>query len=443
MSNIFYVSPCGGGNGLSPETPMALQAAMEKTYYSGDSVLLKRGETYKGTLKFNTAATSGERIKISAYGEGAMPVVDSVASRSEETDFIEILPKIYRVDLREDGEDPFAANNIGFIFEQNGESYRQAKNGISELSEELQFCFDGEYLFLYCDENPAKKYGNLYFTKRYNLLRICSNTEVSDIAFFNCAGHGITKGEKVCKNIYIHDCVFEDIGGAILYYRQDGMPVRYGNGIEFYDGYSYDIRIEDNIFRNIYDVAFTMQGNYGGYNNVRLCNNVFVENNQSSEIWADVEAQGVTDYEYSGNISFATGRGWGFTTRPGSAANTEILFYHYKADRLDMKSFNNIYFDPFRLYWWPIQLTLPIFRSGVKSYSNQVYIRANTYLLNFSDFKGNTDEFSNEFNKEQSTAYTQITVDDAYCELMKVARSSYDKNKIKNAAKKYGIEIKD
>ena len=184
-----------------------------------------------------------------------------------------------------------------------------------------------------------------------------------------------------------------------------------------------------------------MQGNYGGYNNVRLCNNVFVENNQSSEIWADVEAQGVTDYEYSGNISFATGRGWGFTTRPGSAANTEILFYHYKADRLDMKSFNNIYFDPFRLYWWPIAETLSTFRAGVKSYSNRAYLRANTYLLNFSDFKGNANEFSKEFCKEQGTEYTLISVDSAYCELMEIARSSYDKKEIKNAAIKYGIKV--
>lgn len=444
MGTVYYMMPSGEGNGFTEKEPMSVEAAQAMIFKSGDTLLFKRGEVYKGSLFFKTDIAEGEPcFKISAYGEGAMPVIDAVAARSRESDFIEILPNIYRVDLRENGEDPFLENNIGFIFDQNGKSYRQGKNGVSELQEELQFCYDGEFLLLYCSENPAKKYGTLYFTKRRNLLRVCSDTEISDLMFCNCSGHGINKLEKECTNVYIHNCVFENIGGAILYYRQDGMPVRYGNGIEFYDGYSYNIRIENNIFRNIYDVAFTMQGNYGDYKNIRVCNNVFVENNQSSEIWANVEAEGVTDYEFSGNISFATGRGWGFTTRSGSAANTEILFYHYNADKLDMKCFDNIYFDPFRLYWWPIQATLPIFKSGVKSYSNRIYLRSNTYLINFSDFKGNVNEFSKEFNKEQETVYTQISVDDDYRELMNVARNSYDKKEIKNAAIKYGINLQN
>lgn len=444
MGITYYISPYGTGCGLTENDPISPEKAMLQTYGAGDTVLLKSGEVFKGTLCFKTDIAEGEPpFRISAYGEGEPPVIDAVAARSNEADFYEIQPNIYRVDLRETNEDSIFANNIGFIFDENNNSYRQAKNGISELDDEMHFCYDGEYLNVYCSENPAKKYGTLYFTKRCNLLRVCSNTEVSGLMFCNCAGHGIVKGEKVCTNIYIHNCVFEDIGGAILYYRQDGMPVRYGNGVELYDGYSYDIRIESNIFRNIYDVAFTMQGNYGDYNKIRVCKNVFVENNQSSEIWANVEAKGVTDYEFSGNISFASGRGWGFTTRPGSVANTEILFYHYNADELDMRCFDNIYFDPFRLYWWPIKETLPIFISGVKSYSNHAYIRPNTYLLNFSDFKGNTEEFSNKLNKEQLTVYTQIAVDDEYCELMRVARSSYDINKIKNAAGKYGIKIKN
>lgn len=443
MNTIYYVSPFGKGNGLDQNSPMSIEAAQKIVFESGDCLLLKRNEVYKGGFSFKTNIAPNEpRFKLSAYGEGTMPVIDAVAARSDESDFVEILSNIYRVDLRENGEDPFLENNIGFIFDSKGNSYRQAKNGVCELSQELQFCYDGEYLVLYCNENPAKKYGTLYFTKRRNLFQVCSNTEVCDLLFCNCSGHGINKGEKECRNIYIHDCVFENIGGAILYYRQDGMPIRYGNGIEFYNGYSYDIRIENNLFRNIYDVCFTMQGNYGDYSNVRVCNNVFVENNQSSEIWANMEATGVVDYEFSGNISFATGRGWGYTTRPYSAANTEILFYHYNADKLDMKAFNNIYFDPFRLYWWPIQATMPTFKSGVQSYSNHAYIRANTYLINFSDFKGNTNEFSKEFNKEQDTVYTQITVDEAYRELINVARNSYDKNEIKNAAEKNGIKLK-
>ena len=68
---------------------------------------------------------------------------------------------------------------------------------------------------------------------------------------------------------------------------------------------------------------------------------------------------------------------------------------------------------------------------------------ANTYLINFSDFKGNVNEFSKEFNKEQETVYTQISVDDDYRELMNVARNSYDKKEIKNAAIKYGINLQN
>ena len=48
-----------------------------------------------------------------------------------------------------------------------------------------------------------------------------------------------------------------------------------GNGIEFYESDVKNVKIHKNIIRNVYDVAFTIQGEKGSGTNITLTNILF------------------------------------------------------------------------------------------------------------------------------------------------------------------------
>ena len=77
----YYIdSVCGddGGDGLSPDTAWkSLDRASHNTYGPGDRILLKCGETYKGTFLSYGIGSKDAPVTVSSYGEGERPVVCS------------------------------------------------------------------------------------------------------------------------------------------------------------------------------------------------------------------------------------------------------------------------------------------------------------------------------------------------------------------------------
>lgn len=65
----------------SPVTPWQSIAKLNSifsTLLPGDSILLKRGETFLGTIQINKSGTSTKQIYIGAYGNGSMPTITSL-----------------------------------------------------------------------------------------------------------------------------------------------------------------------------------------------------------------------------------------------------------------------------------------------------------------------------------------------------------------------------
>jgi hypothetical protein len=81
----YYVDTTGGSDsntGQSESEAWQTLAKVNNTTFSpGDTVLLKRGGTFNGTITPNasTAGTAGSPITFSAYGTGADPVINSTA----------------------------------------------------------------------------------------------------------------------------------------------------------------------------------------------------------------------------------------------------------------------------------------------------------------------------------------------------------------------------
>lgn len=440
----YFVSVYGTDKiGLSADSPMSYETAMKKVYSDGDEVLLRCGEEFVGPVAFKTDVKNSDaehRVKISCYGEGALPKISASVDVEDPDVFEKFSHNIYVADFRGDDKTHADINNIGYFRDGEGRRYCSSRDYMTGLKENFDYFFDKERLFVYCDENPIIKLGKLRFVYRECLVRMYSNSEFCNLNICDTGGHGMIKAEDICENVYIHDCVINDCGGSILCFSETDEPTRYGNGIEFYNGGTSNILIENNLIRDCYDVAFTMQGHIATYDTVTVRHNVFITNNQSSEIWtmADLE-NGVKNYLYYENLSFAEGRGWGHTSRPDGKANTEILFYHYHSPILQMKCYGNIMFDPYRLYWWPIKETLYKFIDGVQSFENKIFAREDIYSINWEKDDDILGALQNGYKKDFDSGLTVISDISYYAEMMEIAKVSNDIEEIRSAARKYKI----
>jgi len=75
----YYVSSATGSNlssGTSPSSAWAtLQKVSAQSFAAGDSILLKRGDFFRGTIIISESGSMGADIYIGAYGTGAKPVI--------------------------------------------------------------------------------------------------------------------------------------------------------------------------------------------------------------------------------------------------------------------------------------------------------------------------------------------------------------------------------
>lgn len=416
--NTYYISTDGiSENGLSEYTPMSMDTAKTKIYSAKDRILFKRGDTFYNNIDFSVSEdikkNQDEIVKIANYGEGNLPLPLISAIKKADINSTnywtwEEQNKLYKIDLSQligfntSNDEWNNFYNIGFIeCIKNNEHNKlySVKQSLEELNEDGEFYCNAEYVddtikyryekYLYIkasngskDKAPTEIFGDMIFAGNVALISIRDNVEISGLNLKYTGGHAI----KVNNNIYIHDNVIDNVGGSLL---STNPRVRYGNGIELFNSGSNTI-VEKNIIRNVYDVAFTMQGQTEPWKNVKVINNIFVANSQNSEIWASQKdgaiAEPVEGYIYDSNISINQGRGWGYFARPNKKTAAEILFYGYKPTTIEMTVSNNISFNARRLYYTVINNKVnhngisygSVFgEGGIDSNNNNIYTTLN------------------------------------------------------------------
>ncbi len=78
--DIYYVDIAGNdeASGLSAEEAWkSLDKLNTKTFQAGDSILLKRGGIWTGSLRPGGSGSENNRIVIGAYGDGPAPVINA------------------------------------------------------------------------------------------------------------------------------------------------------------------------------------------------------------------------------------------------------------------------------------------------------------------------------------------------------------------------------
>lgn len=439
IKTTYYVSSTGTGTfGTSQNSPINLETLNKKVIRSGDTILFKSGDTFFGSINFPIINIDGRVITISSYGEGELPTICSYKLVSNV--WQESSDGIYRVDIKNSNNfegyqsDDKNSFNVGFLEDKNGKKYFNKKSSIENCTEDYDFYSDGDgNLYMKLSENPYKVLGELKVVVRNNLLYLSSNMVVENLRFAYSGGHAIVGANLDEKNIKISNCIIENIGGSYLYSSNLSNETRYGNGIEFYNSNVYDVSVTENIFRNIYDVAFTIQGTSGSGQDVFVYNNVFVCNSQDSEVWESENATGVKNYRFHKNISIGQGRGWGYEARSDKYCSASILFWGYEIEETDIVFSENTFYNPRQVYYFAVATDKYLLsHSTISSNKNTFYLSEDSSLYRNNWDYDSKDEFIKKYKFDINSVFELIVPND---EITLKANSLKDIDEIRNLLK--------
>ena len=414
----YYVASNGtSADGTNIDDPMSLETANKKTYYGNDKVLFKKGDTFYGIIQFNVNANENNLLYIGSYGSETeeMPIITTSIYVDNENAWSEFDENIYRLDLsnRDYINGYYTTStqlyNIGFFRDEKNNIFGNKKSNLDSLINNFDFYCENNYIYVKAEENPTKLLGKITFATRNNIVYIYHNTILDGIVIKDTGAHGVTKGEKALENVIITNCIIQNIGGSY-----HSGTTRYGNGIEFFNQSSNTI-IENCIFKNIYDAAYTLQGTAvtnGFYNNV-CKNNIFIKctypfefschNNHSTD-GVDLEGTIVEN-----NIIIDQARGWGYEVRDDKYQPANIVSWTIPESTGEKNTFkNNRCYNSRALYYKSAATTVETYKEAIEADFNTYYLNNDTIF--FIDTSTHKDmSILDEYGFDQNSTFNYLS----------------------------------
>ncbi|MBQ4143755.1 MAG: hypothetical protein IJD43_09795 [Thermoguttaceae bacterium] len=263
-----------------------------------------------------------------------------------ETEFLSL--KEVRVD-----RSLFLPVDVGNIIFDHGNFKKYHRCGIKKWKlEDLKtpgdYFYDPEKcrVFLYWDENPAKTCESIELAVRTTVINQSNVHDViyEDLAVAYGAAHGF--GGINTARLTIRRCDLYYIGGGHQFTHENGMPVRFGNAIEFWNS-AEDCLVEKCWIREVYDAALTNQGKgteTAPSNQVRITyrENLIENSEYSFEYW---NRGGKTeDILFEKNVCRNAGVCWSHTQRP-NPNGAHLMFYQNSAETKNVVVRDNIFHD--------------------------------------------------------------------------------------------------
>ena len=399
---------------------MSLNEANKKTYYGNEKVLFKRGDVFYGVINFNVEATEEKMFYIGTYGEGEeKPIISGANILVNSNAWLYDEENLYKIDLSNYsnfygiGRTYWEPYNIGFLEDENGNIYGKRKKSKELLEDENDFYCENNYLYIKSIINPSQKFGRIKFVSRNNLVRISSNTIITGLNIQDTGAHGIVKKGNELKNVYIYNCIIQNIGGSV---QTASTFTRYGNGIEFWNQ-AENTLVEKCIIKNIYDGAYTVQGNttLTGFQNNVCRNNIFINCTYDIELFAynktDTSLKAKMKNQLIENcISINQGKGWGYTVRPDKKAQSMLMIWEKNSipKDADITLQNNKYINSRCLFYARSSINNVYYSNIINSNNNNIYLNKETTL-----FAGNGNyqdrSILKEYNQDQNSIFKLLT----------------------------------
>jgi hypothetical protein len=344
--NTRYVSVFGSdanpGTEASPWRSLSrIRAALRRGELGrGDNVLLKRGETFFGTLHEPPIQGKKGLFTLGAYGTGTRPKV--AGYKISKDAWTRHSTQVWKLNITANsgqysGNTAGTSTNVGFL-KVAGLIRGWKRSSLTELANQWDFYNDATFVYVMSSFDPGD---GVAIAVRQDGLRPASNSVLEGIHIEGHGGHGIATGGS--QDIRIRDCYLEDLGGSRL--NSDGT--RYGNGIEVWIGASR-ITMENNTIRECYDAAYTMQGTAAAdarsWTEIHFRNNHVENCNQSFELWSAgkaTEDSGHIRCTFSDNVCIDAGYSWAATIRPDTAGKGAHVMTYETALPMDVEVTRN------------------------------------------------------------------------------------------------------
>jgi hypothetical protein len=398
----YYISSKGSdnNNGKSPNCPWKTL----KSITPGNTYLFKRGDVFNFSIPSVDNPTN--KIILAAYGQGKKPLINLYTHINEKR-WTKHSDKVWKIDLRIKTNFSGFLNfnsNIGFL-KVDGKIFGYKIPGIELLANQWDFYSDEFYLYVYSAYSPSNS--SIKFSSNGIGVQLSSNMIVRDLKITGSGGHGV-QGRNL-KNVRIERVEISEIGGAYLPGFGDGK-VRYGNGIEFWNG-SENCKVKGCNVTQVYDAAYTLQGigAEADFRNTIFRKNFADKNEQSFEVWAREGAPGFTTCRFMQNKCFNAGYGWSHEVRPSKNEAVHLLSYTWDVQNTDLLIENNMFYKAKSgLYYHNINEKLPPFTSknNIIYLNHSVPIRVSFPEYNIKSSSG----FTVNTGKEAASKFKSVGI---------------------------------
>lgn len=332
VTKTRYVSAAGSDTNPGTESaPWAslgrIRAAVESgEVQRGDTVLLKRGEIFYGSIQVPALEGTTGFLTFGPYGTGERPRI--IGYKISRAAWAPHARGVWKLDLtagsgQYTGNTGSTSTNVGFL-KVAGAIRGNKRWSLGTLANQWDFYSDATHVYVRRDTTPGAGVG---FAVKENGFQVSSYNRVTGLHLVGHGAHGMTSVSS--RHVYIGDCLIEEIGGSQL-----SGTTRYGNGLEVWIG-AKDSLFENNTIRQTYDVGYTMQGTAEGpnvawtdidfrYNRIENCG-------QSFEVWSHGRPAAGTGHircTFTDNVCVGAGESWAADIRPDRAGmGTHLLFY--------------------------------------------------------------------------------------------------------------------
>ena len=324
----YYVSALGNdsNSGTSPEKAVKTYASIRGRLKSGDAVLFRRGDIFRGAMKLVSGVSFG------AYGQGIKPrFYGSVdAAKSGGGKWTETSTKNVYVFNK-------VINEYSNIVFNNGEAIGRPVQKMEDITKRaLNVVYKSGRVYLYSPNgNPQDLYSSIEIAEGYILISgdgVNDNILIQNFCIMYAGLHGIG-GVDNTKNFEVEGCVVGYIGGKGLYLGGTSI----GNGMEFWADCD-NLQVHDNYVFQCFDAGITHQSNTTVKQSV-FEDNVHYTNNLVEYCIYSFEAFTASTHgdnkEYTdrmgdvyieNNICRYAGWGWGYLDRPDKGSPCDIKY---------------------------------------------------------------------------------------------------------------------
>jgi uncharacterized repeat protein (TIGR02059 family) len=244
FSSNYYISSSSGNDALDGKSESNAWKTVSKvnsmSFLPGDSILFRKGDSWRETLTVPTSGTSASYIVYASYGSGSDPVI---FGSKISTGWTKSSGNIWISASTFTNPRADFLCEVFFIGLDNSVTWGVYKSGTAALTSEHDWTWSGNNIYVYSATDPGSKYARVEIPQRQTCIDL-NNREfitIHGIDLFFGIYEGITYDWKYpqldLKGLLIENCEIAYIGGNIL-----------DSGNE--NGFGIDVAYSDMILRS-------------------------------------------------------------------------------------------------------------------------------------------------------------------------------------------------